>query len=173
VLQPVIDIVRYRAFCERIAGELRRVCSELHSAKVPAVMRVTRIGEMGSELLALLDELQPSPARRAGTGTGSVGGEATLRVCGKQVIRLTFQSPSTLVAQTAQANVNVSSMPQLAQMLQDEVELVLLERLTEIGRQACGDAKALWFVDRVTSRAMGRWDGNSASVSGSSLCLNC
>jgi len=87
--------------------------------------------------------------------------QLTARSC-RQTIRLTFQAPSVLHAQTSQANVKISSIPQLSQILQDEVELALLDRICELGKDTCGDSKALWFVDRVSGRTMGRWNGHSA-----------
>ncbi|EJD52537.1 hypothetical protein AURDEDRAFT_181116 [Auricularia subglabra TFB-10046 SS5] len=153
ILQPVIDLIQYRSFCDRVAGELRKVCLALHAVGVHARMRLTRVGESGNDLVKLLTE----------PGAGRIGGAATLRVAHRPTFRLTFHSPSTLIAQTSQANVTIGSIAQLAQVLHDEVELAVLERLCASGKTVCGDAKALWFVDSVSSRTMGRWGGHSAT----------
>ncbi|KZV82752.1 hypothetical protein EXIGLDRAFT_684588 [Exidia glandulosa HHB12029] len=152
ILQPIIDLIQYQSFCDRIANELRKVCAALWAVGVHAKMRMTRVGESGNDLVALLD----SP-------DGSIGGEAVLRVAHRPTFRLTFQSPAMLVAQTSQANVTISSIAQLAQVLHDEVKLAVLERICDIGKATCGDPKALWFVDGVSSRTMGRWGGHSAT----------
>ncbi|KAH7108296.1 subunit 17 of mediator complex-domain-containing protein [Auriculariales sp. MPI-PUGE-AT-0066] len=163
ILQPVIDVVRYRAFCGRLAGEMRRVAAALHAAKVQAKMRMTGIGESGSELVALLNDNLTPQTPSLTYSMAQIGGEAVLRIGNRQTIRLTFQAPSILHAVTSQANVKISSIPQLAQILQDEVELVLLDRICDLGKEVCDAEKALWFVDRVAGRTMGRWNGHSAT----------
>jgi len=58
-----------------------------------------------------------------------------------------------------QATLTLSSIPQLVQLLSDEVESCLLNRICEIGREMCDRVNGTWFVDMVSSRSVGRWEG--------------
>lgn len=72
-------------------------------------------------------------------------------------IRLTFLSPSLLTAHLSQATLVVSSVPQLSQLLLDEVEACLLQRICELGQQLCSDIGGTWFTD--LNRCVARWEG--------------
>lgn len=153
VLQPVVDLVQYEAFCDRVAHALHTVCAALWAAGVHARMRMTRVGERGADLVGLFDVQSPN----------AIGGKAVLVVAHRPTLHLTFHAPAALVAQTSKADVMVGTIAQLSQVLNDEVSLTLLERISELGKTTCGDPKALWFVDGISSRTMGRWGGHSAT----------
>jgi len=53
----------------------------------------------------------------------------------------------------------ISSIPQLSQLLIDEVEGFILTRICEIGTNTCEIVNGTWFLDLITSRSVGRWDG--------------
>lgn len=75
----------------------------------------------------------------------------------RHTIRLTFLSPSSLTAHLPQATLKISSIPQLCQLLTDEVERCLLYRICERGRETHEHVGGTWFVD--LSRCVGRWEG--------------
>lgn len=52
---------------------------------------------------------------------------------------------------------NISSIPQLYQLLTDEAERFLLLRLMELGNRRCDGLGGTWFVDM--DRCVGRWEG--------------
>jgi len=75
----------------------------------------------------------------------------------RHTIRLTFLSPSSLTAHLSQATLIISSLPQLCQLLSDEVERCLLHRICDLGTDLCGNGGGTWFVD--LNRCVGRWEG--------------
>lgn len=75
----------------------------------------------------------------------------------RHTLRLTFTSPSSLVAHLSQATLNISSLPQLSQLLMDEIERCLLQRICELGRELCKAVGAIWFID--SNRCIARWEG--------------
>jgi mediator of RNA polymerase II transcription subunit 17 len=56
-------------------------------------------------------------------------------------------SPSTLTAHLPQATLSVSSLPQLTQLLMDEIDRCLLQKICIIGREIRHDVSGIWFVD--------------------------
>ncbi|KAG6917901.1 hypothetical protein DXG01_000510 [Tephrocybe rancida] len=70
VLQPVIDLLQYQVFCERIQSEIEKMVTALSVVGIPASLRFDPIGETGRQLVQLFET---SP------GT-SIGGEAVLRI---------------------------------------------------------------------------------------------
>jgi len=70
VLQPVIDILQYQVFCERIELELRKAVDALKAANIPSTLSFIAVGESGERLVTLLSE----------QGERSVGGEAVVRI---------------------------------------------------------------------------------------------
>jgi mediator of RNA polymerase II transcription subunit 17 len=78
----------------------------------------------------------------------------------RETLRLTFLSPSSLTAHLPQATLSIASIPQLVQLLSDEVEKCLLNRLCELGSQVSERIGATWFVDFVSGKAVGRWEGS-------------
>ena len=80
-------------------------------------------------------------------------------------MRLTFLSPSSLVAHLPQATLTIGSMSQLSQLLFDEVGSCLLERIRDVAAETCeGVHGGTWFVDLLTSRTIGRWEGRALYV---------
>lgn len=151
LLQPIIDLLQYQQFCLRIKIELNKLTSALRSAGVPCTLRFDAVGETGQYL-----------QRRLITGDSSlrVGGEALLRIDDRQTLRLTFASPSSLTAHLPQATLSIASVPQLCQLLSDEAEKCLLSKLCEAGeRYDRTSVASTWFVDAVSGKTVGRWEG--------------
>lgn len=63
------------------------------------------------------------------------------------------------MAHLPQATLTVTSIPQLGQLLVDEVERGLLGRICEIGRETCELVGGTWFVDDMMCHSIGRWEG--------------
>lgn len=70
ILQPIIDVLQYRVFCQRILSELRRAVNALNDACIPSTLSFTAVGESGEQLVSLI----------SGDGDKSVGGEAVIRI---------------------------------------------------------------------------------------------
>jgi mediator of RNA polymerase II transcription subunit 17, fungi type len=71
LLQPIIDLLQYQVFCERVKSEIIKTIGALSKAGISSTLRFDPVGETGKELLRLLDE----------DGSRSiVGGEAVLRI---------------------------------------------------------------------------------------------
>lgn len=130
-------------------GELGKAVKALGKAGVEGKLRFSAVGEGGSALVSLLNE----------DGVQRVGGEAVLRMDGRHNVRLTFLSPSSLTAHLPQATLPLSSIPQLVQLLSDEMEQCLLNRICEVGSDVCDRVNGTWFVDMLSARSVGRWEG--------------
>lgn len=72
LLQPIIDMLQYRVFCERVELELRRAVQALETAGIPSSLSFTAIGESGKLLVSLLSEDSKNKKE--------VGGEAVIRM---------------------------------------------------------------------------------------------
>jgi mediator of RNA polymerase II transcription subunit 17 len=70
ILQPIIDVLQYQVFCQRILSEIQRSVNALNDACIPSTLSFTAVGESGERLVALL----------TGEGDRSVGGEAVIRI---------------------------------------------------------------------------------------------
>ncbi|KAH9951596.1 subunit 17 of mediator complex-domain-containing protein [Amylocystis lapponica] len=149
LLQPVIDILQYRTFCERVHTELGMVVRVLHQAGIPTKLHFEAVGGSGEELVAQLIEGAPKP----------IGGETLLRFDNRHTLRFTLISPSSLIAHLPQATLTIASIPQLIQLLVDEVSGCILNRICDIGSEMCSRVSATWFVDLLTGRSVGRWEG--------------
>ncbi|KAG5649016.1 hypothetical protein DXG03_000365 [Asterophora parasitica] len=112
ILQPIIDLLQYQVFCERIKSEIDKMVAALSAAGIPSSIRFDPVGETGLQLVQFFDS----------SAGKSIGGEAVLRIDNRHTIRLTFLSPSSLTAHLSQATLTISSIPQLCQLLTDEVE---------------------------------------------------
>ncbi|KAG2042791.1 subunit 17 of mediator complex-domain-containing protein [Suillus americanus] len=132
LLQPIIDLLQYQVFCDRIKVELDKMVSALLKAGIPSSLRFDAVGESGHQLV------EHFVANETAT---RIGGEA-------------------LLPHLPQATLPIASIPQLVQLLSDEVERCLLNRLCEVGSQVCERVGATWFVDFVSGKAVGRWEGN-------------
>lgn len=70
ILQPIIDLIQYQVFCNKIKGVLGRMVRSLQDAGVSSTLRFEPLGENGEQLIAsLLNDLKTR-----------VSGEAVLRV---------------------------------------------------------------------------------------------
>lgn len=164
VLQPIIDLLQYQVFCDRIRSEINKMVVALTIAGIPSTFRFEAVGETGRQLVRLFEL----------NGSKAIGGEAVLRIdnryanssliacyfepmLNRHTIRLTFLSPSSLTAHLPQATIAILTIPQLCQLLTDEVEHCLLQRICEVGHQLCENVGGTWFVD--LSRCVGRWEG--------------
>jgi len=76
----------------------------------------------------------------------------------RHTIRFTFVSPSALVAHLSQSTLNVSSVPQLCQLLMDEVERCLLNQIRDLGEHLSKNVEGAWFID--LDHCVGRWEGH-------------
>ena len=70
VLQPIIDLLQYQVFCERIHGEMSQIVQALQNAGVTTRFHFDAVSENGDELVRLVSE----------DGSGHVGGEAIIRI---------------------------------------------------------------------------------------------
>ncbi|KAH7914170.1 subunit 17 of mediator complex-domain-containing protein [Hygrophoropsis aurantiaca] len=150
LLQHVIDMLQYQVFCDRVHAELNKMVNALKDAGIPCTLRFDSIGESGEQLVGLI---------MAKDASRKLGGEAVLRIDNRYTLRLSFLSPSSLTAHLSQATLSIASIPQLVQLLSDEVERYLLKRICEIGIHACECVNGTWFVDLVSGKTVGRWEG--------------
>ncbi|KAE9410597.1 hypothetical protein BT96DRAFT_984108 [Gymnopus androsaceus JB14] len=147
ILQPIIDQLQYQMFCERIHSQLDIVRVALTATGIPSMLRFNPVGEIGNDLIKIPVDNE----------VRALGGECTLRIDNRHNLRLTMLSPSSLTAHLSQATITISSLPQLCELLSDEVERFFLERICEVGRRICNDLGGIWFVD--LNRCVGRWEG--------------
>ncbi|KAK0453773.1 subunit 17 of mediator complex-domain-containing protein [Armillaria borealis] len=147
VLQPIIDLLQYQVFCQRVKTVIEGIVTALTLAGIASTLWFQPVGEVGHELVNLLD------SRHAKT----VGGQCILRIDRRHTVRFSFLAPSTLNAHLAQATLTISSIPQLNQLLTDDVGRFLLQRICELGREISGDVSGIWFLD--LNRCVGRWEG--------------
>jgi mediator of RNA polymerase II transcription subunit 17 len=70
LLQPIIDLLQYQSFCNRVKSEANKMVKALGAAGIPSILRFTAVGESGKELAKQLDE----------GSTVKMGGEAVLRI---------------------------------------------------------------------------------------------
>lgn len=165
ILQPIIDLLQYRVFCERIQVEFDKVTRALNFAGIPSTLSFTAVGESGSHIVSLLCD----------TGNKDIGGEAVIRIddwyasplvapfersssAFRNTLWFTFISPSTLTAHLPQATLEIASIPQLSQLLMDELERCLLQRICALGEKLCDVVGGVWFID--LNRCVARWDGS-------------
>lgn len=76
LLQPIIDLLQYQVFCDRIKVELDKMVSALLKAGIPSSLRFDAVGESGHQLVEHFAANET--ARR-------IGGEALLRIDVRQV----------------------------------------------------------------------------------------
>ncbi|KAK2466253.1 hypothetical protein APHAL10511_001895 [Amanita phalloides] len=147
LLQPIVDLLQYQVFCRRIKKELDRVVQSLTAAGIGASLRFTAVEETGQDILDSVDKDESK----------LVSGEALIRIDNRYGIRLSFEAPSSLTAHLSQATITITSIPQLCQLLSDEVGTCLLQGICDIGRSCSERVGGTWFVD--LDRCIGRWDG--------------
>ncbi|TBU40113.1 subunit 17 of mediator complex-domain-containing protein [Dichomitus squalens] len=149
VLLPVIDILQYREFWERVRDEIDRVVAALRLAGVSTKVHYDPVADSGETLVANLLNDEPKP----------IGGDALLRLDDRHTLRFTTASPSTLIVHLPQATLPIASISQLTQLLVDEVCGGLLSRICEMGTGLCERVNGTWFVDLLSGRSVGRWEG--------------
>ncbi|KAJ6539396.1 subunit 17 of mediator complex-domain-containing protein [Mycena capillaripes] len=147
LLRPVIDLLQYEVFCARLQAEMLAMSGALTAVGISSALRFEPVGGTGQGIVDLLDANDDK----------ALGGEAVLRIDNRHTVRLTFRSPSSLTAHLSQATLAISSIPQLRQLLGDEVEQCLLQRICEVGRDLCEQVGGIWFID--LSQCVGRWEG--------------
>ncbi|KAF8529128.1 subunit 17 of mediator complex-domain-containing protein [Hysterangium stoloniferum] len=148
ILRPIVNMLQYKLFCARVETELRNMEYALSQAGIPTKTRFVAVGETGMQLVDLL----------TGEGQPRIGGDAMIRINNCRTLHFTFLAPSTLVVSLPQATLTIASVPQLSQLLKDEVERCLLDSICKIGRGLSSSVEGTWFVDRLSSKAIGRWD---------------
>ncbi|KAK0468484.1 subunit 17 of mediator complex-domain-containing protein [Desarmillaria tabescens] len=147
VLQPIIDLLQYQVFCHRVKTVIEGIVTALTLADITSTLRFQPVGEVGHELVNLLDNRNAK----------AVGGQCILRIDRRHTVRFSFLAPSTLNAHLAQATLTISSIPQLNQLLTDDVGRFLLQRICELGREISSNVSGIWFLD--LNRCVGRWEG--------------
>jgi mediator of RNA polymerase II transcription subunit 17, fungi type len=78
ILQPIIDLIQYHVFCERIKIELDKTVNALLSAGVPTRMRFNAVGDCGEHVVTSISEV---------TGQ-KIGGDAILRIDERCYLRM-------------------------------------------------------------------------------------
>lgn len=149
ILHPIVDMLQYQVFCDRVHSVASTFSRSLQITGVPTRLYFSAVGQSGEEIVALLQELQYI----------RIGGECRMRIDDRHTIRFTFFSPSVLISHLPQATLHVSSIPQLKQLLEDEIGSCLLGRICDLGTSLCEHVHGTWFVDLLTNRAVGRWEG--------------
>ena len=71
LLQPIVDLLQYRVFCDRVHIKVGKMARGLRDAGVPVKLRVNRVGESGEQLVDMLTKVD---------GQRNVGGETFLRI---------------------------------------------------------------------------------------------
>ncbi|KAF8505758.1 subunit 17 of mediator complex-domain-containing protein [Russula emetica] len=161
LLQPVLDLLQYELLCTRVKAEMNNTAQILRRAGVPVKFHFDAVGEDSSGVLdSLID-----------TGTGHISGVTTIRIDNRRrladryshsrTLRFTFSSPSSLVAHLSQATLPVSSIPQLTQLLRDETEQCLLQRICLMGTEMSERLSGTWLVDMPMNRVVGKWEGQT------------
>lgn len=90
LLQPIIDMLQYQVFCERVKSEADTMVGALTEAGVPSTLRFNPVGEIGKELVGFLTESQQRP----------IGGDAILRADDRSVYAGLFGSHTDLGVKT-------------------------------------------------------------------------
>ncbi|KIJ56789.1 hypothetical protein M422DRAFT_22933 [Sphaerobolus stellatus SS14] len=148
LLVPVVNALQYKLFCDRVHAELVAMDRALSRAGIPCKLRFNTVGEAGAQLVDIL----------RGEDRTRMGGDAVLRVNNIHTLHFTFTAPSNLIVVLPQATLTITSVPQLCQLLRDEVERSLLESICKVGYSVSQSAEGTWFVDKLSNRAVGRWD---------------
>jgi len=75
ILQPIIDLLQYQVFLDRIRNEVTQVVYALQIAGIPTSLIMNIVGETGKELIKLLDT----------KSNLKIGGEIVLRIFSRYV----------------------------------------------------------------------------------------
>ncbi|KDQ29410.1 hypothetical protein PLEOSDRAFT_1039855 [Pleurotus ostreatus PC15] len=165
LLQPILDMLQYEAFCLRLKAEVDAAVGALRHAGVATTFRCDPVGDTGVNLLKFLSDDQYK----------KLGGDMVLRIQDQSVnsifratirfikpvsrhtLRMTMTSPAAMTVHLAQATIAIHTIPQFGRLLADELERCLLLQICELGDRLCGSANATWFVD--FGRCVGKWEG--------------
>lgn len=150
LLLPIVELLQYRVFCDRVHAEVSKMAEGLAAAGVPVKLRANKVGENGEQLVAMLTKTD---------GPQTLGGETFLRIDNRHTLRFTYVSPASLTAHLPQATLTVASITHLTQLLFDEVSRCLLHRICDVGSEMCEVVHGTWFVDLLAGRTVGRWEG--------------
>lgn len=71
LLLPIVDLLQYRAFCDRVHAEIGKVARGLSAAGMPVKLSENRVGECGAQLVTMLTKTDMPQ---------SLGGETLLRI---------------------------------------------------------------------------------------------
>ncbi|KAF9652247.1 hypothetical protein BDM02DRAFT_3089535 [Thelephora ganbajun] len=167
ILQKITDLTQYHVFCRRLKEELDKTTETLSEVGIKTLLRFNPAGESSHQITKLLTE---NSDRRLGGDASLYMDERYISLtlpmlrwgldCHRYSLHFTFESPSTLAAHLTNTTLSISSIPQLCQLLLDETERFLLGRICEVGRELCEPVNGAWFLDQLTSRSVGRWEGN-------------
>ncbi|TFK23261.1 hypothetical protein FA15DRAFT_470912 [Coprinopsis marcescibilis] len=146
MLKPIIDLLQYKVFSERLQTELSRAAAGLNTVGIPTSVSYNAVGESGEDTIKIFCE----PQYR------NPSGEAILRIDNKNILRLTFAAPSTLTVHLTQATLQIYSLPQLSHLLRTEIERFILQRICVLGERIRGET---WFID--LDRLVARWEGSA------------
>lgn len=71
LLQPIVDLLQYRVFCDRVHVEIGKIAQGLSTAGVPVKLPENRVGESGERLVGMLTIVDTQQ---------TIGGETFLRI---------------------------------------------------------------------------------------------
>jgi hypothetical protein len=71
ILRPLIDLIQYETFCERVRAEVNRVSHALASADIRARVRFSGLGDSSASVLRMVSDVDDG---------GRIGGEVVLRI---------------------------------------------------------------------------------------------
>ncbi|KAG6828400.1 hypothetical protein H0H92_008142 [Tricholoma furcatifolium] len=70
LLRPIIDLLQYQVFCDRVKAEIDKMVTALSAVGIPSSLRFDSVGETGRQLVDYLLK----------NGDMAIGGEAVLRI---------------------------------------------------------------------------------------------
>ncbi|KAG9017957.1 hypothetical protein FRB90_012843 [Tulasnella sp. 427] len=160
ILGPIISILQYDSFVNRLKNILENIQRSLRAASVACDLNFNPVGDDIGEVLAnsalfsgtetsdpasgilSLSDVRPtletslSALMHDRENFLRVNGEATIRVGHQHLIRLTFTSPAILTLHLPQATLDIYEEGQLERFLTAEITRCLIERLREVGTAA-------------------------------------
>ena len=77
LLQPIIDLLQYRVFCDRIKSEFDKAARALSMVGILSTLRFHPVGETGRQLIRSFGE----------NNAKVIGGEAVLRIENRYVVQ--------------------------------------------------------------------------------------
>lgn len=83
ILRPLLDIIQYEAFCQRVQTEVNSVARILSSAAIHTRVRLSGLGENSLSVLRMLSDVEDA---------GRIGGEVILRIDHRYAIHQRFDN---------------------------------------------------------------------------------